>query len=90
MTDEIKPFRIAIRAEGEFVNAYFASPTSMENAQLVASIRRAVCDADEAVFDAFKDLVRKVVSSLTKRVLGAEPIRMEEEAAPEHERAGHS
>lgn len=81
--------RVAIRHEGEFINAYFADPRTMEDSVLVGSIRTSICDTDPAVFELFQELMRASMSALFKEVLGKAPDFVIE-PAPEHEKAGHS
>lgn len=86
------PFKVAIRAEGQFVNAYVApnapSVASREPV-LIASVRRTLCDASPEVFDAFKALGAASATAVAMQV-GLTVLGVKEEAAPEHERAGHA
>lgn len=85
---EIKPFRVAFRAEGEWINVYLAALETMEGALLLASLRKSLI-RDDMAFAGYKDLMRQMVGQCCADFLGAGSIRTEEEAAPEHERAGH-
>lgn len=81
--------RLAIRGEGESVNAYLAQANSMEGAMLLGSMKRKVCERYPDIFNEWKGLMARVVSRTAHEVLGVEP-RMVEEAAPLHERAGRA
>lgn len=81
--------RIAVRGEGEWVNAYLARGDTMEGAQLVASIRRAVCDRRPELFDRWKAILHDTMMALCEDT-GVPVLRTEEQTAPEHERAGHA
>lgn len=81
-------FRIAIRHEGELINAYFAPAQTMDGAVLVASIRTRTCQL-EGVFDAFKQLTATIGRALAEQVAGVEVEAVLFKPAPEHERAGH-
>lgn len=89
MADTVKaPFRIAIRAEGNMVNAYLAAPDTMAEATPIGSIVRSACDADRALFEDFKALMQKVVAAACHSALGVVPADFETSPAPEHERSG--
>lgn len=83
------PIRLAIRSEGNMVNAYIADANTMDDAQLIGAISRRVCGLDPAVFDAWKALMTRVLNDAIKDVFGREA-EMIERPAPEHERAGHA
>jgi hypothetical protein len=81
--------RVALREEGDRWNAYYATPDSMEDAILLASIRiSAVQNPDRK--QAFMDLVRNIVADTIEEATGQRPIWNEPQVAPEHERAGHA
>ena len=80
--------RIAIRAEGRFVNAYIADLTTMDDAKLIASISRACCDADPEVFEAFKRAAELACAAIIKSVADVEAVDFDTRPAPERERAG--
>ncbi len=82
-----KVFRVAIRAEGGDVNAYLASPDTMDDAVLMASIRRSLCDADPKIFDEWVLLMQSCMTVFCREVLGQEPT-FDIVPAPEHDRAG--
>lgn len=83
--------RLALRQEGNFWNAYYAMPETMEGAVLLGSIamRFVVDNADRKI--AFMDMMRGAVSDLLEDQMGARPTWPDgPQAAPEAERAGHS
>jgi hypothetical protein len=79
--------RLAIRKEGENVNAYYAMPGTMEKAIWLASVKLTAADLP-GVFDAFMDLGRAIVGELIFEQTGLRPTWGGPEKAPEHERAG--
>lgn len=83
-------FRIAIRAEGEFINAYLAPPDSMVNAVHMGSIRRSFCDASRPLFKQFQELMQAAITVAVQESLGATPEGFVTTAAPEHEKAGNA
>lgn len=86
---ESKPFRIAIRTEGEFVNAYWARSSTMDGAKLCMSIDRQLCDVP-MIREGFMLVAEAVARHLVQGTLrpGQSISRVEFEAAPEHEKAG--
>jgi hypothetical protein len=48
----------------------------------IASISQAVCDADEAVFDKFKELCRAAAVAVSIETFGVAPLRFEEISVP--------
>ena len=85
-----RPYRIAIRAEGAMVNAYWTRTESMDGAQLVASISRELCEAEWAMFSAFRMLMEAAAVELVRLRLGARVSAVEVTPAAEHERAGRA
>jgi len=82
--------RLAMRHEGDNWNAYYALPSSMENAILLGSIKmKAVAEHPERR-DAFLSLMQDVVSDLIEEAVGIRPSWDDQKPAPEHERSGHS
>lgn len=85
-----KPYRIAIRAEGPVINAYWARTGTMEGAEQVASINRELCDSEPKIFEGFQLLMKALSVELVRLRLGKTVDHIEVEPAPEHERAGRS
>ena len=84
------PFRLALRAEGQWRKAYIAKPDSMAGAIEVARVRIAAAGADAGVKQAFIRLAQSVVEHTAKST-GLDVADWQEPApAPEHEKSGHS
>jgi hypothetical protein len=83
-------FRLAIRHEGPFINAYFAPMGTMDGAVLIGSIRTNLCRQNDDVFTSFKALMSSAMSTAVKNATGSEVMALLEQDAPEHERAGHA
>jgi hypothetical protein len=85
MSDEKKQVgRLAFRKEGEWVNAYWAMPDTMEGAIHLGSMKVGMLDKDPALFEMYRELIRIGASKLLD-MPAADWIT---EAAPEHERSG--
>ena len=82
--------RIAIRAEGPSINAYFAMTGSMDEAVLIGSINRALCNQDRKLFEQFKALMTNCCQVLIEQIGGKKVLTVFEQDAPEHEKAGHA
>jgi hypothetical protein len=80
--------RLAIRAEGNFVNAYYAMPDTMKGATLLFSVNRSAA-LRPGVHEKILDLGRQIVGEIVFEISGVRPLWGGPEAAPEHERAGH-
>lgn len=79
--------RLALRAEGDNWNAYYAMQGTMDGAVFLASIRMgAVQNPDRK--QAFMDLMRDVVADILEERLGVRPSWEGPQGAPEHERSG--
>ena len=85
----VKPFRLAFRKAGKWVNCYLAQPDTMEGAKLMASVLKRVVDVPE-VFEAYKIMMRLWATATCEDVLGAGPSEFITEPAPEHERSGEA
>jgi hypothetical protein len=80
---ETKAFRVAVRGHKDgVVRAWLSRPDTMEGAVCIASISQAVCDADEAVFDKFKELCRAAAVAVSIETFGVAPLRFEEISVP--------
>lgn len=83
--------RLAMRHEGNFWNAYYAMPGTMEGAVFLGSIHMtAVARTDRK--DEFMSLMREVVSDIIENACGMRPVWPNPKgvSAPETDRAGHS
>lgn len=88
MSELTKVGRLAMREEGEFWNAYYAMPDTMNDAILLGSIRMAFV-RDWQVKELFMSLMRDAVSAIIKDRTGQTPAWPDGvQPAPEHERAG--
>ncbi|MBF9042984.1 hypothetical protein HKCCE4037_06580 [Rhodobacterales bacterium HKCCE4037] len=83
--------RLAMRVEGEWWNAYYALPDTMNDAILLGSIRMAFVQ-DSRQKEIFMAMMRDAVSAIIKSETGIAPSWPEPEGrrAPEHERAGRA
>lgn len=83
--------RLAMRVEGDWWNAYYAMPDTMEDAILLGSIRM-IFVHDFSAKEIFMALMRDAVSAIIKDRIGVEPSWPDEggKPAPEHERAGRA
>ena len=80
-----------MRVEGDFWNAYYALPNTMDNALLLGSIRMQFVQ-DESAKQIFMALMRDAVSDILKDATGADPLWPDPfgRPAPQHERAGRA
>jgi hypothetical protein len=82
--------RLAMRVEGNFWNAYYALPNTMDGAILLGSIQMRFV-IDETRKNLFMALMREAMSDLIAEVVGERPTWPDgPRTAPPHERAGHS
>jgi len=81
--------RLAMRAEGDNWNAYYAMPDTMDGAIFLGSIRlAAVSSLHPERKQAFMDMMRDLVADLIEETSGVRPTWGGPETAPEHERSG--
>ena len=87
---ETKIGRLAMRHEGNFWNAYYAMPDTMEGAILLGSIQmRFVVDQNRK--NRFMGMMKDAVSDIIAESTGVRPLWPEgPQPAPQSERAGHS
>lgn len=78
--------RLAIRREGNWVNAYLAKSETMEDALIIGSIALVIAEQGD-IFLRWKDVMTGAMTIVIKEFCGQEP-EMTERAAPEHERSG--
>ena len=84
------PFRIALRQEGQWWNAYLAKPDTMEGAVEIARLRMTMA-SDPATKDAFIAFTRVAMERALKVVHGLDIAKWgEPEVAPPHERSGNA
>jgi hypothetical protein len=90
MTKQAKPaFRIALRDEGTFWNAYLAPIDSMDNALHIGSLRMSIARNNVKAKQAFIELMQSVMTDAAQD-LGVSIAGYQIHAAPESERGGHS
>ncbi len=80
--------RLALRAEGNFWNAYVAQADTMEGALLIGSIAMTAVQnrrRKRAFMELMTDSVKHYLSTVGATVTG-----FEERPAPQHERAGRA
>lgn len=82
--------RLAMRAEGQWWNAYYALPDTMNGALHLGSIRLTAVQANENLKLRFMATMRELVDDVIADKAGMRPSWGGPETAPAHERAGHS
>lgn len=80
--------RIAMRREGKNWNAYYALPSSMEEAIFLGSICMAAIKDNPERKQAFMQMMREIVSDIIEAKTGTRPTWGGPTTAPEYERAG--
>lgn len=85
-----RKIRLAIREEGQFVNAYLAQSDNMAGAFLVGSIAVGLLKMEPELFEQFKALMTAAMKTLVEVGVGGKVLGTFEEPPPEHERAGHA
>ena len=83
------PFRLALRVEGKFWNAYLAKYDTMDDATLLGSILMTLVDNDAKRRRVFIDLMSEALADAIEQIVGVKP-DMVERPAPESERAGNA
>jgi hypothetical protein len=84
-----QPGRLALRAEGDDWNAYYALPETMENALLLASIKLTLVTNYPEVKRAFMETMKTAVGLMLADVTGGKGVQwIDERPAPESERKG--
>lgn len=83
--------RLALRHEGNYWNAYYATPDTMADAILLGSISMRFVTGHHERKDTFIALMREAVSDILEEKTGVRPTWPDgPQPAPEHEKAGHS
>lgn len=80
--------RLAMRREGNYWNAYYALPGSMDNAIFLGSIGMGAITGNRERKYAFMEMMRGVVSDIIEEQTGVRPAWGGPVGAPTHERAG--
>jgi hypothetical protein len=82
--------RLAMRHEGKFWNAYYAMPSTMEDAIFLGSIAMRFVEQPDRK-DAFLAMMREAVSDIIEETTGTRPSWPDgPQRAPESERSGHA
>ena len=79
--------RLAIRKEGNWLNAYLANSSTMEGAELIGSLRINVALRDPEIFERWKNLMVDALADIIADVVGTRP-EMVEHDSPAYEKAG--
>ena len=89
MTKSLEVGRLALRAEGENWNAYYAKPNTMEDAIFLGSIRmEAVIDYPDRKM-MFMKLMQEVITDIIEEAFDQRPTWNSPRNAPENEKAGN-
>jgi len=80
--------RLALRHEGNRVNAYYAMPKTMIDGLLLFSVD-ARAAGYPSVHERILDLGRQIVGEIVFEATGIRPVWGGPQPAPEHERSGH-
>ena len=83
--------RLALRHEGNFWNAYYALPDTMDKAVHLGSIAMVFVAQNQERKNAFMNLMRECVGDILEQETGERPTWPDgPQPAPESERSGHS
>jgi hypothetical protein len=80
------PFRLAFRAEGEFVNCYLAQQGTMEGAVMLGAVRRAALEKTNGGSQAYQALMRQIMGQAFLAIAGHAIAGWTVTPAPESER----
>ena len=72
------------------VNAYVATAEGLEGATLIGSMSTGILNMRPALFEQFKALMTEAMTALVEVGAGGMALGTFEQAAPEHEKAGHA
>lgn len=81
--------RLAMRVEGEYWNAYYMMPNTVEGAVLLGSIRYALVANEHPRKWFFMELMEDAVADMVFETTGQYPEWGPPQASPEHEKAGN-
>lgn len=82
--------RLALRAEGDQWNAYYALGDTLDGALLLASIHLALVQQHPQRKMQFMTLMRGVVADILDEAIGQRPSWKHPKTAPENERSGRA
>ena len=78
------PIRLAIRRQGDYLNAYIARDDTLDGATLIGSLLYSAASRDRALRDGFKQSMQRAMSNVIEDLTGHRP-RLEEQPIPAHE-----
>lgn len=78
------PIRLAFRAEGDFVNVYHEDSSGDDGIILLATMRRALLDADPLLWEQWKAMMMQAYCDALNRAGGGTFSFTEMEIAPEN------
>jgi hypothetical protein len=81
--------RLAIRHEGNFVNAYLAKEGDMASAKLLGSIMHSIVEYDADLWERWKAVMSDAMARTIKELFGQTP-DMIERSAPQHEKGSRA
>lgn len=82
--------RVAFRREGEWWNAYYAMPNTMDGAIHLGSLKMTIAEGNPTAKRHFMQCMREAGADVIEAQTGVRPQWKTPVDAPEHERAGHS
>lgn len=83
------PFRLVLRVEGSFWNAYLAESDTMDGAELLGSIRMAAVESSPEMKARFMQMMQDLLAMALREAAGITMSWPEPpQPAPEHERSG--
>ena len=82
--------RLAFRIEGDYWQAYYALPDTMDGALELGKIQMAIVRVSAERKEAFAALMWAGVADIIEAETGERPHRTDPVRAPEHERAGRA
>lgn len=85
----IRAFRLAFRAEGQFVNCYVMPPKGMNDAIFIGSILLRLAE-NEALHEAWIEFMKRCFATMLKEAAGIEVANYEYCDVPENERSGNA
>jgi hypothetical protein len=69
-TGKKPPYRLAFKIEGDFINCYYAEMDNLNGAVLLGSLRHAVAEADDSLWQGWKLIMLRSFSNEVRRLTG--------------------
>ena len=82
--------RLALRVEGDYWNAYYALPDTMEDSIHLGSIRMCFVGGHKKRKKFFMRLMQEACADIIEEATGERPTWNEPTPGPEHERSGNA